>query len=131
MFDVILSTACLRASSSSVVLVDDVADAVIAMGQGAELAKIDIKSAYRVVPVHLGLRSHWKCLARSCRFLKDYLRNTLQLLSYKNLVKVLAKIWQVHTRFKETLREICQEMSCKNVVKVLVIIWQVHTRFKV
>ena len=47
---------------------------------------------------------YWKCLARSCRFLKDCLRNTLQLLSYKNLVKILAIIWQVHTRFKETYK---------------------------
>ena len=36
--------------------VDDVADAILKIGQGAEMAKIDIQSAYRIVPVHPGDR---------------------------------------------------------------------------
>ena len=32
--------------------VDEIAATAIALGQGARLAKIDIKSAYRLVPVH-------------------------------------------------------------------------------
>ena len=31
---------------------DDVADAVCQLGDGTELAKADIKAAYRMVPVH-------------------------------------------------------------------------------
>lgn len=38
--------------SLSYVSVDDAARAVVAMGRGARLAKVDIKSAYRLVPVH-------------------------------------------------------------------------------
>ncbi len=36
--------------------VDSVADAILDIGRGAELAKIDIKSAHRIVPVHPGDR---------------------------------------------------------------------------
>ena len=35
--------------------VDDVADAILKIGQGAEMAKIDIQSACRIVPVHQGI----------------------------------------------------------------------------
>ena len=32
--------------------VDDAARAIVSMGQGAMLAKVDIKSAYRIVSIH-------------------------------------------------------------------------------
>ena len=38
--------------------VDEVAAIAAALGRGAQLAKIDVKSAYRLVPVHPGQR-HW------------------------------------------------------------------------
>lgn len=38
--------------SLSYVTVDDAAKAIMAMGEGAMLAKVDIKSAYRIIPVH-------------------------------------------------------------------------------
>ena len=38
--------------------VDEVAATAAALGRGAQLAKIDVKSAYRLVPVHPGQR-HW------------------------------------------------------------------------
>ena len=38
--------------SLSYMTVDDAARAIVSMGQGAMLAKVDIKSAYRIVPVH-------------------------------------------------------------------------------
>ena len=38
--------------SLSYMTVDDAARAIITMGQGALLAKVDIKSAYRIIPVH-------------------------------------------------------------------------------
>ena len=39
--------------SLSYVSVDDAVRAATRLGQGALLAKVDIKSAYRMVPVHL------------------------------------------------------------------------------
>ena len=39
-------------STLSYVTVDDIVDTILSLGQGALLAKIDIRSAYRVVPVH-------------------------------------------------------------------------------
>lgn len=39
-------------SSLSYVSVDDIVDTILSLGQGALLAKFDIRSAYRVVPVH-------------------------------------------------------------------------------
>ena len=39
-------------SSLSYVSVDDIVDSILSLGQGALLAKIDVRSAYRVVPVH-------------------------------------------------------------------------------
>ena len=39
-------------STLSYVTVDDIVDAILSLGQGALLAKIDIRSAHRVVPVH-------------------------------------------------------------------------------
>ena len=38
--------------SLSYVTVDDVVSAVQRLWQGAQLAKVDIRSAYRIVPVH-------------------------------------------------------------------------------
>ncbi len=51
-------------STLSYVSVDNIAEAILALGRGALLAKIDVQSAYRVVPVHpvdrklLGMRWH-------------------------------------------------------------------------
>ena len=39
-------------STLSYVSVDDIVDTILALGQGSLLAKIDVRSAYRVVPVH-------------------------------------------------------------------------------
>ena len=39
-------------SSLSYVSVDDAADRILALGQGSMLAKVDIRSAYRIIPVH-------------------------------------------------------------------------------
>ena len=39
-------------STLSYVSVDDVAEAIVGLGRGALLAKVDVQSAYRVVPVH-------------------------------------------------------------------------------
>ena len=51
-------------SSLSYVSVEDIAEMVLAMGRGVELAKIDIRSAYRLVPVHPSDRAllgmHWR-----------------------------------------------------------------------
>ena len=38
--------------SLSYITVDDAVRAIVAMGEGAMLAKVDIKSAYRIIPVH-------------------------------------------------------------------------------
>ena len=34
------------------VMVDEAAQAVLELGQGAQLAKVDVRSAYRIIPVH-------------------------------------------------------------------------------
>ena len=51
-------------STLSYVSVDDAADRVLALGQGSMLAKVDIRSAYRIVPVHPDdrhlLRMEWQ-----------------------------------------------------------------------
>ena len=39
-------------SSLSYILVDDIATAAVQLGPGALLAKVDIESAYRLIPVH-------------------------------------------------------------------------------
>ena len=39
-------------STLSYVSVDDIVDTILALSQGSLLAKIDVRSAYRVVPVH-------------------------------------------------------------------------------
>ena len=41
-----------KLSSLSYVSVDDIVNAILLLGQGAMLAKIDVRSAYRVIPVH-------------------------------------------------------------------------------
>ena len=46
--------------SLSYTTVDDIAAAVTALGAGALLAKVDIESAYRLIPVH-PQTAHFKC----------------------------------------------------------------------
>ena len=41
-----------KLSSLSYVSVDDIVNTILLLGQGAMLAKIDVRSAYRVIPVH-------------------------------------------------------------------------------
>ena len=38
--------------SLSYIKVDDAVRAIVSIGEGAMLAKVDIKSAYRIIPVH-------------------------------------------------------------------------------
>ena len=38
--------------SLSYITVDDAVRAIVSIGEGAMLAKVDIKSAYRIIPVH-------------------------------------------------------------------------------
>ena len=48
-----------KLSSLSYVSVDDIVNTILSLGQGTMLAKIDVRNAYRVIPVHPGQNASW------------------------------------------------------------------------
>ena len=52
-------------SSVSYVSVDNVMARILKLGRGALLAKMDIKQAYRNVPVYPEDRLYWECAGRA------------------------------------------------------------------